>query len=429
MTFRNRLLLAYASVWLLIFGLAVGVASWSLTRGLYTWVEGILLHDLEELVTLYSSNQTGSARSDQGSPNTGGIFVSLYTLQGQAILVPPDSPSLPVEVVAAASSTPQIYREATSRAAYRLAPPGIVFVVAQNTQYIDGLAVQVRTALLQSLIILLPIGFLVVLLLGRLSVKPLQYAALAIQKRSPDNLSVVTYPGPSDELGAIVQQVNTLLAALDESKKRERAFLAEVSHELRTPLTALNGYLERINKNPHEAEAREGARRTAAHLTRLVADLLALARGEAQRSVNMHIVNLLEVARQCTAEYPGVGLVGDCTEVLGDPDRLLQLARNLIANAVRAAGRPEGVEVTLTSQNAEACLLVHDDGPGIDPEVLPRLFERFARGPQGGTGLGLAIARQIAEAHGGRIEVNSQPGSTQFAVYLPLFNEDENEIL
>ena len=70
---------------------------------------------------------------------------------------------------------------------------------------------------------------------------------------------------------------------------------------------------------------------------------------------------------------------------------------------------------------------VRDDGPGIDPEILPRLFQRFARGPQGGTGLGLAIARQIAMAHGGKIEVTSKPGDTRFTVYLPLLAEAEEE--
>lgn len=421
MTFRSRLLLTYTLVWMLILGLAVVVASFSLSRGLYAWLEGVLTRDLEGILELYNSDQPGSAPG----VNTGGVFVGLYNPDGQIILLPEGSPRLPPELIQTANQTPQIFRGNDLRVAFAQSRQGVVFAVAQDTSYVLSIAAQVRGALLQSLLLLLPAGLLLVVLLSRLSLRPLQQAARAIQDRGPNNLTAVAYTGPSDELGQIVQRVNSLLAALDEAKQRERAFLAEVSHELRTPLTSLTGYLERLSKNPHETEALEGAKRTAAHLTRLVGDLLSLARGEAQRSVNAYIVDLRQVLHQAVAEYPGVQAHLQDGEVLGDPDRLLQLARNLIANAVRAAGSPSAVQVYLQNQADRVCFWVQDQGPGIDPEVLPKLFERFARGPQGGTGLGLAIAKQIAEAHGGRIEVSSVPGNTRFTVCLPPLSEEE----
>ena len=227
---------------------------------------------------------------------------------------------------------------------------------------------------------------------------------------------------PKDEFGRMVEAVNALLQALKEAKERERAFLAEASHELRTPLTVLLGHLDRLGRNPMDLEALRTARATAERMRRLVEDLLALARGEVERNLNLHIVDLGEVAREAALEY-GVAAEAESAEVLGDPDRLLQLLRNLVANAVRAAGK-EGVRVRVRREADHALLEVEDSGPGIPEDLLPRLFQRFARGPGGGTGLGLAIAHAIAKAHGGEIAVESRPGRTVFRVRLPLLEEE-----
>ena len=141
-----------------------------------------------------------------------------------------------------------------------------------------------------------------------------------------------------------------------------------------------------------------------------------------ERNLNLHIVDLGEVAREAALEH-GVAAEAESAEVLGDPDRLLQLLRNLVANAVRAAGK-EGVRVRVRREADHALLEVEDSGPGIPEDLLPRLFQRFARGPGGGTGLGLAIAHAIAKAHGGEIAVESRPGRTVFRVRLPLLEEE-----
>lgn len=260
-----------------------------------------------------------------------------------------------------------------------------------------------------------------VYLTARLAARPLEAVAREITRRSPDRLDPVPHRLPKDEFGRMVEAVNALLQALKEAKERERAFLAEASHELRTPSpsswatwTAWGG-TPWTRGPPH----RPGHRRADAPPGGGPAGP---GPGEVERNLNLHIVDLGEVAREAALEY-GVAAEAESAEVLGDPDRLLQLLRNLVANAVRAAGK-EGVRVRVRREADHALLEVEDSGPGIPEDLLPRLFQRFARGPGGGTGLGLAIAHAIAKAHGGEIAVESRPGRTVFRVRLPLLEEE-----
>ncbi|GIW30146.1 MAG: two-component sensor histidine kinase [Meiothermus sp.] len=453
MSFRTRLILAYTILWVLILVLTLSIAVYSINFGLYGQVERTLLRYVNEVALLYASGRAGEI----SLPRSGPINVSFYSTGGQLLIAPsPDFEHIvPKHFIRSASDTAKPYYAPSFMAAYQ-AIPGAVVVVSQDTRYIESISATVRNTLIQGMAFLLPLGALLIVLAARLSLIPLHRAASEVDKRGPRNLEPIHYTGPKDDLGVMVEKVNDLLGELREAQARERAFLAEVSHELRTPLTSLNGYLERLSRNPGDTEMLERARKIAAHTVRMVQDLLALARGEAERSVNPHIINLGDLLRQAVGEYPGVVLKmpREFPEVLGDPDRLLQLARNLIANAVRAAGSPEKVQVRVwmvkeptdnppdpyesadelrTTSTPEmkppkqpwAAFAVVDRGPGIAPEVLPRLFTRFARGPEGGTGLGLAIAKQIAEAHGGEIRVASRPGETRFTVFLPLLAEEE----
>lgn len=453
MSFRTRLIVAYAILWVLILALTLLIAVYSINFGLYGQVERTLLRYVNEVAQLYASGRAGEI----SLPRSGPVSVSFYSSGGQLLIAPaPDfEQKVPKNFIRAASSTAKPYYASSFMAAYQEIP-GAVVAVSQDTRYIESISSTVRNTLIQGMAFLLPLGALLIVLAARLSLIPLHRAASEVDKRGPRNLEPIHYTGPKDDLGVMVERVNELLAELQEARDRERAFLAEVSHELRTPLTSLNGYLERLSRNPGDTEMLERSRKIAAHTARMVQDLLALARGEAERTVNAHIIHLGDLLRQAVGEYPGVILKmpPEFPEVLGDPDRLLQLARNLIANAVRAAGAPEKVQVRVwmvkeptdnppdpyeSADEARvtstpemkppkqpwAAFAIVDRGPGIAPEVLPRLFTRFARGPEGGTGLGLAIAKQIAEAHGGEIRVASRPGETRFTVFLPLLMEEE----
>jgi signal transduction histidine kinase len=437
MTFRDRLILTFVLLWIVAVALAVALVYYNLNRSLYARIEQTLLDDLQRLAEQYNSGKTGNVVL-----STGETKVTLY-ISGQ-----PGGETkhlIPDSYILQADSRGKLFTGSGYVAAYTLLerPAGAVLAVSQSTNYIQSLIGDLNRSLVQLLLFLLIPGVALLVFSLNLSLQPLRSATKSIQSRGPENLQPIPYSGPNDELRQTVDRVNTLLSAVREAQNRERAFLAEVSHELRTPLTSLNGYLSRLQRNPNDAQAIEVAQRTAGHLTRLVSDLLSLAKGEAERSVNAHLVNLNSVLKRAVEEYPGVLFLPnqvsvsmlDSThpgeqrlEVLGDPDRLLQLGRNLIANAVRHAGSgASGVQVRSASQDGWAVFVVRDNGPGIEPDLLPKLFQRFARGPQGGTGLGLAIAKQITEAHKGEIKVVSQPGDTRFMVRIPLVKLEDEE--
>ena len=415
LSFRTRLFLAFALLWLLFLGGAWYLAGRSVDQALKRRLEATLVQDVLRAAEAYQKGQAGTLLT------TGGVYLHLYAQDGTPIALTRPDHRLPPERLRQGRAIPQVLWERGFAAALVATPLGLLVLTAE-TSPIEAALEALREALLRAFLLLFPLGLALVYLTARLAAQPLEAVAREITRRSPDRLDPVPHRLPKDEFGRMVEAVNALLQALKEAKERERAFLAEASHELRTPLTVLLGHLDRLARNPMDLEALRTARATAERMRRLVEDLLALARGEVERNLNLHIVDLGEVAREAALEY-GVAAEAESAEVLGDPDRLLQLLRNLIANAVRAAGK-EGIQVRVRREADHALLEVEDSGPGIPEDLLPRLFQRFARGPGGGTGLGLAIAHAIAKAHGGEIAVESRPGRTVFRVRLPLLEEE-----
>mgnify|MGYP003546777283 FL=1 len=415
LSFRARLFLAFALLWRLFLGGGWYLAGRSVDQALKRRLEATLAQDALRAAEAYQKGQAGALLT------TGGVYLHLYAQDGTPIALTRPDHRLPPERLRRAGPTPEVLWEEGFAAALVATPLGLLVLTAE-TSPIEAALEALREALLRAFLLLSPLGLALVYLTARLAARPLEAVAREITRRSPDRLDPVPHRLPQDEFGRMVEAVNALLQALKEAKERERAFLAEASHELRTPLTVLLGHLDRLGRNPQDLEALRTARATAERMRRLVEDLLALARGEVERNLNLHIVDLGEVAREAALEH-GVAAEAESAEVLGDPDRLLQLLRNLVANAVRAAGK-EGVRVRVRREADHALLEVEDSGPGIPQDLLPRLFQRFARGPGGGTGLGLAIAHAIAKAHGGEIAVESRPGRTVFRVRLPLLEEE-----
>ncbi len=277
--------------------------------------------------------------------------------------------------------------------------------------------------------------------LARAALRPIDevtQAALRIS-RAEDLSRRLPEPSVQDEVGRLTATFNEMLGRLDDLFRAQRHLVADVSHELRTPLTTIQGNLDLLRRGAlDDPEARREAIRAIeaeiGAMSRLVADLLLLAQADAGVKLEFRPVELdtllLDVYRQAQTLAQGVKVkLGeeDQALVMGDPDRLRQLLLNLVDNALKYT--PAGGEVTLSLQREPGwvCIAVSDTGIGISPEDLPHIFERFYRSDKartrgkGGTGLGLAIARWIAEAHNGRITVESAPnrGST-FTVWLPL---------
>ncbi|WP_135257670.1 sensor histidine kinase [Thermus caldilimi] len=415
MSFRLRLFLSFSLLWLLFLVGALYLAGQGVEQALRGHLEATLLEDAKRAAEAYRKGQTGTLLT------TGGVYLHLYTEDGEVLVLTQEAHRLPPEALKEVGKVPKVIWQGGFAAALVRTPLGLL-ALTQDTAPIDLAQRALRQALLEAFFLLFPLGTALVYLTARLTARPLEEAAEEIARRNPKRLDPVPLHLPKDEFGRMVEAVNGLLLALKEAQEKERAFLAEASHELRTPLTVLLGHLDRLRRNPLDLEALRTMEATAERMRRLVEDLLSLARGEAERTLNPHIVDLKALAEEAVREY-GVAFQGESLEVLGDPDRLLQMLRNLIANAVRAAGR-ERVQVRLKREGENALLEVEDHGPGIPEDLLPRLFERFARGPGGGTGLGLAIAQAIARGHGGEITVESQPGLTLFRVRLPLLEEE-----
>ncbi len=264
---------------------------------------------------------------------------------------------------------------------------------------------------------------------------------LATQITQADDLSrriPVTNNTAQDEVGRLILAFNQTLERLEKLFDSQRRFLADVSHELRTPLTVIKGEVGLMRlTNQLDAESLGNIEKEVDRLTRLVGDLLLLAQAESGRlpldfqTVELDTV-LLEVLQQMRTLASGkveLNLLDiDQALVQGDRDRLKQVLLNLIANAVNYT--PPGGEVCLSlrQQDGQAQLVVEDSGPGIPVEDLPHIFDRFyradpsrKRSENSGFGLGLSIAQWIVQRHGGRIEVESQPGQgARFTVWLPV---------
>jgi heavy metal sensor kinase len=264
---------------------------------------------------------------------------------------------------------------------------------------------------------------------------------LARQINQADDLSRrINLPGPpNDEIVQLAAAFNESLERLERLFNAQRRFLADVSHELRTPLTVVKGNVELLRRMGPDPTSLDAIESEAERMSRLVGDLLLLAQAEAgslpvaREAVELDTL-MLEVYGQMRVLANGVDMritEEDQARVIGDRDRLKQLMINLVSNALKFT--PEGGRVTvgLARKNGWARLTISDTGPGIPPEDLPHIFDRFYRvdkartRSQGGAGLGLAIAQRIAHIHGGRIEAVSEgvPGAgTTFSVWLPLAN-------
>ena len=219
--------------------------------------------------------------------------------------------------------------------------------------------------------------------------------------------------------------------------RRQREFAADASHELRTPLTVIRSSVEHLERHRDEpvavvGSALEDIDDEVRHMTAIVEDLLLLARSDSGAVALEHVpVDLGDVAadgasamgKPATDRGVRVEVDPQPAVVAGDPARLRQLVMILVDNAIRHSPTDGRVGVAVRAVGSGASLTVEDDGPGIRPEDLPHLFERFYRAPGapgGGTGLGLAIAKWIVDRHGGRIEVaNRVEGGARFIVSLP----------
>jgi two-component system OmpR family sensor kinase len=275
---------------------------------------------------------------------------------------------------------------------------------------------------------------LISLLLARLITRPLDRVALASRVLAERGVSEPVPVEGATELRSLATSFNEMAEQLANAREAEKAFLLSVSHELRTPLASVRGYSEALADGAvAPGEAAETISREALRLERLVGDLLDLARvSRSEFSIHCAPLDLSDVAREALRRFPtqaksfGVRLEfvsSGAAPALGDHDRLLQVASNLIENALRVT--PSGGSVRVAA--AAGILTVEDTGPGLAPDELPRVFERFflysryGSERSVGTGLGLAIVKELVDGMKGTVTVTSELGAgTSFTIRLPL---------
>jgi signal transduction histidine kinase len=263
-----------------------------------------------------------------------------------------------------------------------------------------------------------------------------------------DPSSHMPQPRVDDEVGELARTLEQMLRSLDAARaeretalKRQREFVADASHELRTPLTSILANLELLqasldrSRREEEQEMVDSALRSSNRMSRLVSDLLLLARADAGRIGARTRCDLAEAAGDAAAEIaPTVGerelrVANECSlPVDGNPDELHRMVLNLLDNAARHTPPGSTIELGLRAEGGDAVVEVADNGPGVPASMREQIFERFVRGEGsadtaigGGSGLGLAIVNAVAISHGGKAEVGeSEQGGALFRVRLPL---------
>jgi two-component system OmpR family sensor kinase len=254
----------------------------------------------------------------------------------------------------------------------------------------------------------------------RRALSPLQHLAEQADRLDPAHPVMKPYQGPDDEVARVATALERALDAIRARRQSERDALAEVAHELAAPLSVVAGQLNALAEERDDPRYR-AAREAADELLYTSQDLLTLARGELELPLELRALDLFEVASRVARQYPGVRVEGEPgAEVLGSRERMTQVVRNLVRNAIQASDASQ-VSISVSHSGERVELAVRDEGRGLDVLEQARIFERYVSGsPAQGIGVGLTVARGIVERHDGELTVSSRPGKgSVFTVRLP----------
>jgi two-component system sensor histidine kinase ChvG len=278
----------------------------------------------------------------------------------------------------------------------------------------------------------LGLGLVLAWWMGRRIVRPVEALRNEVLVRARNAVpSADLASGPDDEIGDLAVSFNMLLAALAQRSAANEAFVASVAHELKNPIATIRACAERLADEASAVDEERAGRlaailaSSAKRLQELVAALLELARAEAGLpNEGREPVDLVQLARglilaacadpRFADRRFDVQQAGEVRAIPGVAYRLESALRNVLDNAATFTGECGAVRVAIAEREGAVEVAVEDDGPGIAPEDLPRVFDRFftTRGARDGTGLGLAITRAVVEAHGGTVRAESAPAET-----------------
>jgi len=451
-TVGARLSLALLGVVALVLGLVYLIVVPSLKNRLVDARLNDLAHARKALVAEYEQTPNDPDFFSNAAASTNARVVLLSVLSQSPTAVVPTQWSLPGRspkgftddpIAIRSARTSHLERGTVSRSdgefaevAIPLSTRGEVLLLAAplHDALADVDAVQRRMLLAGGL------ALLVALLVGygaaRLFARRIRRLERAAERIAGGRFDEQVADRSADELGELARafdRMRTRLAGLDHAR---REFVANASHELRTPLFSLGGFLELLEDEeldePTRREFLDTMTGQVRRLTKLADDLLDLSKLDAGRlHVETQPVDLGSLAGAAVDEFAGVALASEHpldyvgnggAAGRGDPQRVLQIVRILLENALVHTPPGTPVEVAVRRTDGLAEITVTDRGPGISAEDRGELFERFYRGEStkaSGSGLGLAIAKELAELMGGRIELESKPGRTVFSLVLP----------
>jgi two-component system OmpR family sensor kinase len=320
---------------------------------------------------------------------------------------------------------------------FSLQQRGLVFQVAQPMRVREKFAAAAALRTITPVLLLLPaLGLLIWLTVGR-GLSPLVSVAAAVQSRTPAALAPLADQDLPQEVRPLVEALNDLLRRLEAALEAQRQFVADAAHELRTPLTALSLQLqlaERATAGEEQAKALAAVKAGLARATRVVEQLLTLARQEPDAAGRPEEIDLAELTRQVIVELMplaeakliDLGMArGEPVRVMGDREALRVLLANLADNAVRYTPERGRVDISTFASEGSATIEVTDTGPGIPIGERERVFDRFYRragSGVAGSGLGLAIVKTVVERHRGHVALADGPGGRGITarVTLPL---------
>jgi signal transduction histidine kinase len=269
--------------------------------------------------------------------------------------------------------------------------------------------------------------------------RPLRLLSEAARSITETDLSQRIPVEGDDEIADLARTFNEMLDRLEEAFATQRAFVDDAGHELRTPITVIRGQLEVLGDDAQERE--ETIQLVTGELdrmSRIVEDLLVLARAEQPDFIQAHPIDLAEFADELAVKAsslsgrPVVVLPVDPAVVQGDSQRLTQAVMNLVRNAFEHTSPDVNVSLGAHANGTWTRISVTDDGQGIPADERQRLFERFARGRSGrrrteGAGLGLSIVKAIAEGHGGTVELETGDRGSTFTIVIPTDGPETGE--
>jgi signal transduction histidine kinase len=325
-----------------------------------------------------------------------------------------------------------------AEAAYRVVDDGSVYVVlySQSLSDVAQTVELVQRRILVAVAIAAPLAWLVGALAAMALVARIRRLDRASRRIAGGDFTQPVRDGGRDEIAQLARAFDEMRLRLERTDRSRREFIANASHELRTPLFTLGGFLELMEDESLDPDTRREflgtMRDQVERLTRLATDLLDLSRLDAGGvALERQPVDLGEIAATLAADFTPVAERRGSTvsvvapetapRALADAGRVLQVGRALLDNAMRHNPPGTHIELDAVQEGGSAALIVRDDGAPIGDDVVPRLFERFFRGPGGGegSGLGLAIAQELAERMGGDLSFHQGPGGKEFRLTLP----------